>query len=231
MIDLHTHILPGVDDGSKDLKMSVEMLRRSARQGVSTLALTPHFYARRHTLEDFLQRRSNALAQLETQLPNGAPNLLVGAEVAYFDGISTSEEIARLQLGDTGLLLVEMPFGRWTPRMAQELADMRGNLGLTPVLAHVNRYPAYDQFPRHCDWLAEKGVLFQCNTEAFFSLLRRGRMLKLLSKGRIHFLGSDTHDLENRPPNMAKAARIINQKLGAAPLELLTARSKDLLGL
>ena len=230
MIDLHSHILPGMDDGSKSVKMSREMLRRSACQGVAVIAATPHFYPMRSTPELFLQQRQEAVHRLG-QLPEDVPQVILGAEVAYFDGISRSQELLDLQLGNTGLLLVEMPFCNWTSRMIEELRELESNLGLTPVLAHIDRYQRKRQYPKYSDLLEEYGVLLQCNCESFRGFFSRRRMLKLLSQGKIHFLGSDCHDLDTRPPNMRSAAKVIGQKLGSQAMDSLTQRSKTLLGL
>lgn len=230
MIDLHSHILPCMDDGSKSIKMSIEMLQRSARQGVDLVALTPHFYPTRSTPERFLSKRAQSLELLGT-LPEGLPQIIVGAEVGYFEGISRSEELIPLQLGDTGFLLVEMPFCSWTQRMAEELREIQSNLGLTPVLAHIDRYQARDQHPRYRDFLEEHGVLLQCNADAFTKLFKAHKMLKMVEQHKIHFLGSDAHNLDTRAPNMHRAAAVIQQKLGKKALHSLTARSKKLLNL
>lgn len=230
MIDMHTHILPGIDDGSKSVEMSLEMLQRSARQGVSTVVATPHFYPRYNAPERFLEERAAAVERLG-ELPEEYPQLILGAEVAYYDGMRRSEELSSLQIGDTGMILIEMPFHSWTPRMMDELRDLQANLGLTPVLAHVNRYLGHEQFFHYCQWMEERGILFQCNTEAFMRIVSRRRMLKLLKQGKLHFLGSDTHDLDSRGPNMGKAAKIITQKLGRETLEEMTAFGAQMLDL
>lgn len=228
MIDLHSHILPGIDDGSQDLDMTRRMLEEMSRQGVHAVAATPHFYASEDVPEAFLQRRAAALEQVST-LQGDHPQLIPGAEVAYFDGMGRSGILEQLQLGDSGLLLVEMPFCPWTQRMIQEICDLQLQTGLTPVLAHVNRYRRQDQLPRYMDLLLQNGILFQCNAEVFLSPLSRGWALKLLDAGCIHFLGSDAHNLTTRPPKLQQAAQVIARKLGAATLDGLTAFTADML--
>lgn len=230
MVDLHSHILPGVDDGSRDLEMTRQLLTALSRQGVRTVAATPHFYAAKDTPEAFLQRRQTALEQVSA-LRGDYPQIIPGAEVAYFDGMAHSGMLEHLQLGASGLLLVEMPFCPWTQRMIREVCDLTLQTGLTPVLAHVNRYRGQNQLPRYMDQLLENGILFQCNAEAFLSLFTRGWALKLLDKGCIHFLGSDAHNLTARPPRLEQAAQVITQKLGADTLDGLTIFAKDMLKL
>ena len=140
MIDIHTHILPGMDDGSGSLEESLAMAKESARQGVRLLAATPHFYATQEDPERFLQRREKSLALLESAWQEGFPTLLVGAEVRYFDGISRVEEVSWLTLDHTRILLLEMPFTSWSGRMVDEVLELQRSRGLQVLLAHVERY-------------------------------------------------------------------------------------------
>ena len=96
LIDFHSHILPGIDDGSKALEMSIQMLRMEAQQGIGHVVATPHFYPQYDTPERFLRRRAAAEIALreEMQKHTDLPALSVGAEVYYFSGISDSEGIS-----------------------------------------------------------------------------------------------------------------------------------------
>ncbi len=230
MIDLHSHILPGMDDGSKDAEMSRSMLAMMREQGIEAVVATPHFYARQEDPQKFLQCREAAFAQLEG-LTEESPKILLGAEVAYFDSMSRSEDLIKLQLADSGLLLVEMPMGSWTARMVQELYQLQAQLGLTPVLAHIDRYRRADQLPKYRKQLQAQGVLFQCNAGPFLRLMDRRWALGQLRQGNIHFLGSDTHNLTDRAPNLGKAAEVISHKFGQGLLDDITDLSKELLKL
>ena len=86
MIDFHTHILPGMDDGCKSVAERLWMLRQEQQQGVGTVVLTPHYYPWENSPEEFLARRSRAWENLRQQLPEDAPQLFLGAEVHYFEG-------------------------------------------------------------------------------------------------------------------------------------------------
>ena len=231
MLDLHSHILPEMDDGSKDAAISRQMLDIMGQQGVRTVVATPHFYASRDLPEAFLERRARSVALLgETTAQQ--PQLILGAEVAYFDGMGRSEQVLQqLQLGDSGLLLVEMPFGEWNHRMIREICDLPLQTGLTPVLAHVDRYRRRDQLPRSLYELLDCGVLLQCNADAFLHFASRGWALKLIKMGAAHFLGSDAHNLTTRKPNLGDAAKVIEKKLGGEALaELMAFSHEQLLG-
>ena len=220
MIDIHSHILPNVDDGSQSVEESRKILEMLQDQGVETVVATPHFYPRRDRVEAFLERRAKAAAQLD------AP-VILGAEIAYFPGIGNSKELGGLTLGNSRLLLVEMPYGSWTEQMVLELCDMATQTGLSPVLAHVDRYPR--QIRRWSKALLASGVYFQCNAESLLRWKSRGFVLRQLKQGNIHFLGSDSHNLTNRKPCMAEAAAVITKKLGSEALKNLTAFTKSAL--
>ena len=230
MIDVHTHILPGIDDGSKSVEMSLEMLRISAAQGVKTVVATPHFYPTRNNPEKFYEDRQRAWEQLG-QLPDDLPQVLLGAEVAYFEGISRSSQLEAMRLGSSDLLLVEMPMSPWTDRMMEELRQIPGNLGLQPVLAHVDRYLHRSQLPRYLEDILDMEIPLQVSASAFGKFSERGKMLRLVKNGCVDFIGSDAHNLTTRVPNMADAARVIAKKLGEEALQDITARSAQLLGL
>ena len=138
MIDLHSHILPQMDDGSKTPEETRRLLEIMRGQGVKTVAATPHFYARREDPETFLQRRAEAAEKLPREAD--LPQVLLGAEVAWFHGMKRCGALQKLQIGNTGLLLVEMPFSAWTEQTVEEVCQIPAYLGLTPVLAHAERY-------------------------------------------------------------------------------------------
>lgn len=231
MLDLHSHILPEIDDGSKSVEMSCGMLAQMAQQGVRTVAATPHFYASRDLPEAFLARRARAVELLGQTKPE-FPQVILGAEVAYFDGMGRSEKVLQqLRLGSSKLLLVEMPFCEWNKRMVREICDLPLQTGLTPVLAHVDRYRRKDQLLRNLEELLDCGALLQCNADAFLRFGTRSWALKLMKMGVLHFLGSDTHNLTTRKPNLGDAAKIIEKKLGADALkEFMAFSHEQLLG-
>lgn len=215
MIDIHTHILPGMDDGSGSLEESLAMAKESARQGVRLLAATPHFYATQEDPERFLQRREKSLALLESAWQEGFPTLLVGAEVRYFDGISRVEKIAHLTLDHTRILLLEMPFTSWSRRMVEEVVELQRSRGLQVLLAHVERY-LKDQDGQVWETFRQNGVWMQCNANFFLRWQTKRKAQALFKKGEIQMLGSDTHNMTSRPPNLAMARDALVKSLGQA---------------
>lgn len=215
MIDWHSHVLPGMDDGSRNTAESIAMLREQAAQGVTTVIATPHFYANDESVATFLQRRSRAMEKLceQRQAGDGMPSVRPGAEVRYYPGISRLACLSDLCIEGSKLLLLEMPFIRWTESMVRELIELSGKDGICLVLAHIDRYLAL-QSKGTWNRLLDNGVLMQVNA-SFFSILRtRRRAVSLLRGGYIHLLGSDCHNMTSRPPRLRGAVDVIQKRFG-----------------
>lgn len=230
MTDFHAHVLPRMDDGSESVEESLRMLGEEARQGIDTVVATPHFYAEREAPDRFLRRRAESAQCLQPLLrrERGMPRLLLGAEVKYFEGMGGTEALDALAIGNTRLLLVEMPFRPWTERMIDELCGLRLRRDLQPVLAHIERYldmQKADTLKR----VLREGMLIQANAEFFLRRESSRYAMRLLQKGRIHLLGSDCHHFEKRPPNLGFALEEIGKKKKGGLLDLLEQTENELL--
>ena len=222
MVDFHTHVLPQMDDGSRDVQQSLLMLSALREQGVGCVIATPHYYPHRETPETFLDRRDRAEQQLRSAMENQMfPELRVGAEVRYYEGFGHTRMLERLKIHGSNLLLLEMPFVCWNDRMLGEIRFAQENLNCTVVLAHIERYLRYQRDPQLWEKLGQMQVLIQASAAAFLSLSTRGKTLRMLQTGKIHLLGSDCHDLSKRPPNLGTALDVIERRLGEEPLERL----------
>lgn len=212
MTDYHSHILPNMDDGSKSIAESLSLLKEEVRQGIDTVVMTPHFYASQNSPKRFLKRRYEAFRQLLPALDRNCPRIILGAEVQFFPGISDCEELSLLTIGQTKLLLLEMPFSQWDSQTIQETLLLQEHRDVRVVLAHIDRY--YSNQPRSL-WkeLHDSGILMQLNTSALEGPLERLRYRKLIDKGFIHMLGSDCHNLANRPPQWGHVSQDISQKV------------------
>ena len=223
LTDFHSHILPGIDDGSTDVKMSLEMLRREKDQGIERVVATPHFYARYENPERFLQRRSRAEETLRRSMAAepDMPELLIGAEVRYFPGIAESEYLPKLMIQGTDSILIELPAAPWPEAMLRELIEIWERRGITPIVAHIDRYIRPFQTGGIPKLLQELPVLVQANGEFFLERSTARLAMKLLKADQIQLLGSDCHNLTDRKPNLAEAVRRIEKKLGRSPIEKL----------
>ena len=224
MTDLHSHILPGIDDGSSCLEESLDLLRMEAEQGISRVTATPHFYARYESPDGFLAKREKAEEVLRSAMAqeSGLPEVQVGAEVYYFRGISESEFLPWMTIGGSNCVLVEMPPSPWEESMFRELLKIRERRDLIPVIAHIDRYIRPFHTFRIPERLADLPVLVQANAAFFLERPTAGLAMKLLKRGQIHLIGSDCHNLTSRKPNVGPALKRIRQKLGDGVLEQMS---------
>ncbi len=227
MIDFHSHFLPEMDDGSASPEESAQMLRLSKQQGVDTIVATSHFYALEDNPAVYLGRRQEAFEKIAYE-PNSMPTILLGAEVSYFNGISHSEDLQKLCIGESRLLLVEMPFRPWTAREVEDVCALNRQ-GVLPVMAHVERYMRRHQIPTYANKMLREGLYFQCNAEFFLQPLGSMRAIHMLRKGQIHFLGSDCHNMGHRISKMDQAAQVIRRRVGQGALDRLDAIAEELL--
>lgn len=230
MLDIHTHILPGMDDGSRSIRQSLAMLREQKKQGVDKVVLTPHFYAGAESPEHFLKRREQAMMSLDQAIQNHAelPQRIAGAEVAYFSGMSRVDALEQLCIGQTQAMLIEMPFCRWSRNMLDEIVFLKKSRGIRPVLAHVERYMKYQ--PRETiAQLCGTGIMMQVNASFFLRWRTSLTACRMLKKRGIHFVGSDCHNMDSRSPNLGLAAEKIDGRLGETTIRYLEEMERVLL--
>lgn len=199
MIDFHTHILPEMDDGSDGIETSLGLLKMLENDDVKLVCLTSHFYPSSESIDEFIARRKKAVKKLNYR---GNLKLKLGAEVRYYHGISVSEDIDKLLLQGTKILLVELPFvGSITNSMIEEIIQLRLK-GYDVVLAHIERYNlSHDTL----DHLYNFGIKFQMNTSAITGFFSGMKAIKLIKEGYIYYLGSDCHNMVTRKPNFGEA--------------------------
>lgn len=221
MVDFHCHILPGVDDGSKSVEESLQMLHLEQQQGVDAVILTPHFYADQTNPERFLEKREEAWQRLSAALEPGMPRFLMGAEVYYFDGMENVAQLPRLCIGDTGVLLLEMPFQPWDDRVIDTVLDINSRSDMQVVLAHIERYFHLCRKKEYWQQLREGGVLMQVNCGFFQGFFNRKKAVKMFSQDEFQLIGSDAHNLTSRKPNWELVPPEIAEAAGSFARELL----------
>lgn len=229
VIDFHSHILPGIDDGSKDLETSLEMLRMSAAQGVTDMVATPHFYASKEGFETYLEKRIHAFETLCASRTPDMPRIRLGAEVAFFKGISQAEKIEELAEQTGRILLLEMPFMEWTDRDIQEVERMASCGRYTLMLAHLERYMGMSENKKKLKQLLEFPAVVQINAESLLDWKKRGKLVRMFRKGQAEVLGSDCHGIHHRQPNLANGREVLEKKLGCEFLEQMDAQGSRLL--
>lgn len=230
--DFHSHILPGIDDGSSSVEESLEMLRMEAEQGVRHVVATPHFYAHADSPERFFARRDEAEARLRQAIADRTdlPRISVGAEVYFFRGMSESEFLPQLTIRDKGCILIEMAHAPWTEAVYQELEAIWRRRGILPIVAHIDRYIAPFRAAPILNRLAHLPVLVQANAEFFLDRSTASMAMRMLRADQIQLLGSDCHNLTDRKPNLGAAVARICQKLGQDALTRIYECEHELFG-
>ena len=212
IIDIHTHILPGVDDGSEKEKMSLEMLRLEKQADVEKLYLTPHFYPQHQEFDEFLEKREEAWNRLRALTTEGDfPEMRLGAEVHYSPDI-LEMDLRRLTLGDSDYLLLEMPHLRY-PAYGELVVMKLLEKEITPILAHVERFPYFRKDPGLLKRLIDLGALGQVSADALNLKMDKGFARACLSCGLAQLVGSDAHNTDSRRPCMEEVSKLPEQML------------------
>jgi len=204
------------------------MLSSAAEQGVQVQILTPHFYRWREDIPDFLSRRDAGEQKLRLSLTPNLPQIFVGAEVAFFHRMSESD-LRPLCIGDSRLLLVEMPFESWNRETEDEIAHLSLDKGYQVILAHIERFLGYKGNAEIIESLARLPIVFQINAEALLSWSSRRRMISFIRSGKPVILATDAHNLTNRRPNLLAGRSAVEKKLGSAALRDMDDLGEELL--
>ena len=233
LCDCHSHILPGMDDGCKTAAQSVEALRLSYAQGVRAVFATPHYYPV-ESVESFLARRQCAWELLQAEINKQAvtdiPQIVLGAEAAYRPGISSAEGIEKLCLGNSGYLLLELPFRAWGKEELRQVSNFGCARGILPILAHYERYRTLQSRQMYAQ-MARQDVLIQKNAEAFSGFFGERRACREVKLGRCHLLGSDCHNLRSRKPNLPTAVESLQKQGLQKELDRITEISWEIFSL
>jgi protein-tyrosine phosphatase len=217
MIDLHCHLLPGIDDGAKDLETSLAMARMACSDGVSVVACTPHILPGVYNNSGPAIRQ--AVAGLRKELSQaGIPiSLVTGADVHIAADLPFQLSDGRaLTLNDTRYLLLEPPHSQMPPRLDDLVFGVQA-AGFVPILTHPERLSwiegHYDQIVR----LFRNSVLMQITAGSLMGRFGRRPCYwaeRMLDDGLCHLLASDAHDTKQRPPRLAEARELAAQRLG-----------------
>lgn len=212
MIDLHSHVLPGLDDGAPDLDASVAMARAAREDGVSVLAATPHVRDDYRTTPEQMER-ALALVREAVRAEGIDLEILPGGEIAL-DELSRlgRDDLRRFGLGgNPDVVLLEFPYYGLRLDIAQRVFDLR-TAGMIPVLAHPERNPVVWKDASVVATLVAAGALVQVTAASLDGRLgRRARdaALSLIAQGLAHMVASDAHAPEVRAIGMSSAAAAI----------------------
>ncbi len=219
MIDLHCHILPGIDDGAADLRTSLAMARMAVADGITVAACTPHMMP--GIFDNAGPAVRAAIAKLQAVLDSEgiALKLVCGADVHIAPDLIEGLRSGRiLSLNDSRYFLFEPPHHVAPPRLAQVVFDIMA-AGYRPIITHPERLTWIENHYDVITHLADRGVWMQVTAGALTGVFGRRASYwgdRMLDEGRVHLLASDAHDLRHRVPVLSDARRIVAKGFGEA---------------
>ena len=219
LFDIHCHILPGVDDGSRNMDITMDMLDIAYEEGTRDIILTPHYMLNRnlYTYAELDQHFENLKKEVQASGKYPDLNLYLGNEILYEEGVVT-----KLREGDihtmNGTKYVLVEYNIRTPfSEIQHSIDELIQARYWPIIAHVERYQALENNLDRVADIIDKGVLLQMNissVEGGFLNENKRWCRKLVKKGYITFFGTDAHNTDARAPYTQEFIRWIKKKCG-----------------
>lgn len=212
LFDIHTHILPCMDDGAGSTAESCEMIRMLKKQGVDAVIATPHFWGNKDTLHGFIARRDACYEHLMEHYDNESmPEIYLGAEVRYFKGITRSPDFLKLTLGKSRYILLEPPYGPFPSGMVAELRSFVGSVDYKLIIAHVDRYLGGNDWAMISSLCDGERIRGQVNAESLIRFIGRKKVVALLENNICSYLADDTHNMQKRKPMMEPAIKQIEK--------------------
>lgn len=221
-IDMHSHILPGIDDGARDAAVSFEMMKLEKKSGIGGIVLTPHFYLHERTVARFTERRAEAYEKIRAYAGELDIKLKLGAEVLYTKSLA-DEDMTALCIEGTRYMLLELPYKQLTVNFINEFRSFVGGIfpDIIPILAHAERYLNFTDEESLYE-IMDTDMPVQINAGSFKPFSKHSRFIyDLIGSGRAQLLGTDCHNTSSRPPDMDIARKAISRKFSARHFEKL----------
>lgn len=223
-VDIHSHILQGVDDGAKTIEEAISLLKQEKEQGVDAVVCTPHFYPEYSSLEEHITKSNAAFKELKNAvLCMDLPELFLGHEVQCYPQIARSSGIELCTLNGSYYLLLELPFLSDIPKeTVGEIIRLTEDLGFRVILAHIERYCADRQYKKILSLVRKGLVLAQVNAESLFIPQFKRVVEKLLKENLVSFIASDAHSVNERPVRIKSFMEHIKNAFPKAYLKIIT---------
>lgn len=221
-IDLHAHILPGVDDGSRSMEETVLMLRAASLQNIGMIIATPHYrVGAKNTKKEQLFDIRN---KVQEEADKYHIKLLMGNELYYSESIiSALKSEEALTLAGSRYILVEFSINEAYDTIFRGMGELI-RAGYAPILAHVERYVCLYKREDLVNDLVKSGCYIQMNSNSLMGGIFHTEAAfnrKLINQGLVHLIGSDCHDAKIRVPNMKDAVRVLQKKCDEGLLRII----------
>ena len=206
MVDLHCHILPGIDDGASNIETSVRMCYVAAENGIQKIVATPHV-TKLENLQKFVERRDEKIEELRYEIEKRSLHIEIypGAEVYVGDDIFYADDLNKVTINNSKYILTEFTFGELSADRFLEYLDEIYSMGLTPIIAHPERYSFLQREYNLVNYLAQRDVLFQINADNLAGMGSREEFelaYAMAFNGVASVISSDAHSYHGRSNNM-----------------------------
>lgn len=208
MIDIHCHIIPGIDDGAKDIEDAIKMARIAYKDGITNIVATPHL------MEEGIYRDNNQISAKVDGLNRLIEDegidvkIMMGNEVYITPNLPTLVELGQANtINNTQYLLIEFPMFD-IPNYTEDVIYRLKLMGITPIIAHPERYREVIENPNRLIGFIEQGALLQANSGSVMGRFgeKIGETVEtLISHNMIHLVASDGHSSRSRTPRLKKA--------------------------
>lgn len=229
MIDFHSHILPQIDDGAQNVKVSLDMLSESYRQGVRTVVATPHCrITNEQDIDVFLERREQSYNMLKRAMAGDGrefPQIVLGCELQIPKNVCHFEKLSLLCIENTNYILIEMPYENWNEDCYDFLYKLTLK-GMRPIIAHIERFLGKKKEFYN---LYSLDLLYQVNADSFISPLMKRNLPDLFEKGALQLIGSDMHNTNHRATHMKYAIERIIKGYGENLVDYMMTNAKKVL--
>ena len=232
MVDIHSHILPGIDDGAKNVTVSVKLLEMLKKQNVTDVFATPHFYPQTDNAAEFHQKVEYAFSELSIATSKlDLPKVHLGCEMLYFKGIGNSDAIGQFCYENSKHLLLEATDDCINDAFFEDIYKLKSKWGITPIIAHIERYCGARKFDDLIDYVTNNGIMTQINASSFTFKPYLKEINYLIKCNAVTFIGSDAHSVEHRPPKFNEAFSIIESQYGDEYKNKLISNAQNLLNI
>lgn len=225
MVDFHTHILPNIDDGSKSVEETFNLIKEAKEAGFSSIVSTAHYIEEHYTVnkaerKTWVDAINNTLKEKKIDI-----NIYLGNEIYISDNmVQLLENEQACTINDTSYVLFELPFNAKPANLYDVVYDLL-QYKLIPILAHPERYSFVQKEPELIYDLIQKGVLMQCNYGSFIGQYGEKAQLlikKFLKSDMVHFLGTDVHRQSTVYPKIPQIIEELKKFVGEDKLEKIT---------
>lgn len=226
MIDIHCHILSGIDDGARDIESSLQMCKIAEQNGIKHIVATPHVNTV-DNIERFLEVRDEKIRNLRKYVENLGirVNIYPGAEVYVDDDIFFSNNIRRLSINGSRYILVEFSFRESNVKKIFSYLDEILSMGLIPIIAHPERYEFFQFGYSAVNELIKNGAIFQINASSLASMDGPQEFelaYSLAYNGAASFIGTDAHSPHHRPNNLMSMMRYFPPDISQLNMQMMT---------